>query len=44
MKPDDLRLSQVAGEGEGKWLGNPNLILEPQFSLPPGLGESTNDI
>ena len=37
MKPDDLRLSQVAGEGEGKWLGNPNLILEPQFSLPPGL-------
>ena len=37
MKPDDLRLSQIAGEGEGKWLGNPDIILEPQFSLPPGL-------
>jgi len=37
MKPDDLRLAQVAGEGEGKWLGNPDMILEPEFSLPPGL-------
>lgn len=37
MNSDDLRLAQVAGEGEGKWLGNPDLILEPEFSLPPGL-------